>query len=52
MTAAQFAAVGDTALIAAEGVDIGAPPIMWGVGTLVFFMVLLAMTLAFGKGRG
>jgi len=35
-----------------EGVDTGAPPIVWGLGVLLLFMLLLAMTLAFGKGRG
>ena len=31
--------------------DIGAPPILYGLGAFVLLMVLLAVTLAFGKGR-
>lgn len=40
------------AVSAAEGVDTGAPPIVWGGGVLLIFMILLAITLSFGKGRG
>lgn len=40
------------ALVAAEHVDIGAPPIVWGVGAFVLLMAMLAITLAFGRGRG
>ena len=39
-------------VVAAEGIDTGAPPVVWGVGVFVVFMIMLAMTLAFGKGRG
>ena len=41
-----------TAVIATEHVDIGAPPIVWGGGALLIFMILLGITLALGKGRG
>lgn len=27
------------------------PPLVWGIGAFVIFMVLLAATLAFGRGR-
>jgi hypothetical protein len=40
-----------TAISAAETVETETSPIAWGVGTLVVFMLLLAMTLAFGRGR-
>lgn len=40
-----------SAVSAAESVERETYPIAWGVGTLVVFMVLLAMTLSFGKGR-
>jgi len=41
-----------TVISAAEGVDTGAPPIVWGIGAMVIFMIMLAITLSFGKGRG
>lgn len=50
--APRMTAVLAAAASAAETVDTGVPPIVWGISTLVFFMALLAMTLAFGKGRG
>lgn len=42
----------DAAVIAAEGVDTGASPIVWGIGAFVLLMLMLAITLAFGRGRG
>ncbi|MBA3606201.1 MAG: hypothetical protein H0W46_09575 [Acidimicrobiia bacterium] len=44
--------VWDVAVIGAEGVDTGASPIVWGVGAFVLLMLMLAITLAFGRGRG
>lgn len=40
------------ALRAAEHVDTGAPPIVWGVAAFVLLLAMLAITLAFGRGRG
>ena len=53
MTAAWLSAASSlSAAAATEGLDTGAPPYMWGIGTLIIFLLLLWMTLAFGKGRG
>ena len=40
-------------VIAAEtgGEEGGVSPAVWGIGTFVTFMVLLLITLAFGRGR-
>ena len=31
--------------------EAGVPPIVWGLGVLAVLMLLLIITLAFGKGR-
>lgn len=52
MTPAWGDAALSVAVSAAEHVDIGAPPILWGIGTFVILMLMLAITLALGRGRG
>ena len=46
------AAWGNAAVAAAEGAEPAGNPLVWGVGAFVIFMVMLAITLALGRGRG
>ena len=49
MTAAALVLL--TAAPTEEQVDIGAPPLVWGISAFAILMLLLLATLVFGKGR-
>lgn len=49
-----MSAVARTLLTAAETeeqIDIGAPPLVWGIAAFAILLLLLLGTLVFGKGR-